>query len=131
MLTNELSGKARVGIFWAVEGVIVGDTVCLAEAEEYGDALQYGGHYEFREQLKAKTEAERKLKAHAYDYYPRGRMVWFPKRRTARLYVDSWMTLSGKRPWISLSMKRTASKSRGTLITAVPGAIGTIWNKRS
>lgn len=81
----------KVGIYWSVEGVIIGEAVELPDAEKYGDALQHGGHYEFWEKLKAGTEAERKFKAHSYDYYPRGRMVCFPKRRTARLYVDRCM----------------------------------------
>jgi hypothetical protein len=82
---------SKVGIFWVVDGVIVGDAVSLPAAGVYGDALQDGGHYEFWEKLKAGTEVERKFKAHAYDYYPRGRMVYFPKSCTARLYVDLCM----------------------------------------
>lgn len=88
---DTLAIRTKVGIFWAVDGVIVGEAVTLADAEEYGDALQHGGHYEFWENLKAATEAERAFKSHAYDYYPRGRMVCFPKRRTARLYMDRCM----------------------------------------
>lgn len=82
----------KVGIFWAVDGVIVGDAVNLPDAEEYGDALQHGGHYEFWEKLKAGTDAERKFKSHAYDYFPRGRMVFFRERQIMRLYVDSCMS---------------------------------------
>ncbi len=81
----------KVGIYWAVNGIIVGDAVYLDEAEEYGDALQYGGHYDFWEQLKPTNGVEKKLKSHDYDYYPRGRMLFFPKRKTARLYVDRCM----------------------------------------
>lgn len=83
--------QTKVGIFWSVDGVIVGDAVWLQEAEAYGDALQYGGHYEYWGNLRAGNEAERKLKQHAYDYYPRGRMVFFLKRQTVRLYVDRCM----------------------------------------
>jgi hypothetical protein len=78
----------KVGIFWCVAGNIVGDAVAIDNAEPYGEALQHGGHYEFWETLKAGNETERKLKSHAYDYYPRGRMVYFPKRKTVRLYID-------------------------------------------
>lgn len=90
-LSEEMAIRNKVGIYWSVDGVIIGEAVCLPDAEEYGDALQHGGHYEFWEKLKAGTEAERKFKAHAYDYYPRGRMVCFPKRQIARLYVDKCM----------------------------------------
>ena len=81
----------KVGIYWSVDDVIVGDAVYLHEAESYGDALQHGGHHDFLEKLHPTTEAERKLKSHAYDYYPRGRMVCFPERQTVRLYVDRCM----------------------------------------
>jgi len=81
----------KVGIYWSVNDVIVGNAVYLHEADEYGDAIQYGGHYEFWEKLKPSNDAELKLKAHAYDYYPRGRMVCFPQRNKVRLYVDRCM----------------------------------------
>jgi hypothetical protein len=81
----------KVGIYWSIDDVIVGNAVYLHEAEAYGDALQYGGHHGFWENLKPTTEAERKFKSHAYDYYPRGRMVFFRKRQTVRLYVDRCM----------------------------------------
>ena len=81
----------KVGIYWSVDDVIVGDAVYLHEAEEYGDALQHGGHYEFWEKLRPGNDMERKLKSHSYDYYPRGRMISFPKRQTVRLYVDRCM----------------------------------------
>jgi len=83
--------SAKVGIFWLVDNIIVGDAVNLDEALPYGEALQYGGHYEFWNKLKAGNDAEYKLKSDAYDYYPRGRMVCFPKRQTVRLYVDHCM----------------------------------------
>jgi len=81
----------KVGIYWSINDVIVGDAVYLHEAEPYGDALQHGGHYDFWQDLKPATDSERKLKIHEYDFYPRGRMVFFPKRQTARLYVDRCM----------------------------------------
>lgn len=90
-MSEEMTICTKVGIFWSVGGVVIGDAVHLLNAEEYGDALQYGGHYEYLEKLKPATEAERKFKSHAYVYYPRGRMVCFPKRQTARLYVDRCM----------------------------------------
>lgn len=80
--------ELKVGIYWCVDSVIVGEAVSLSEAEPYGDALQHGSHYEFWESLSPENDAERKLKAHAYDAYPRGRMVYFPSQKSARLYVD-------------------------------------------
>jgi len=88
---GEQEPHTKVGIFWHVDGVIIGDAVSQEEAEPYGDALQYSGHYEFWENLTSTTVHERRFKSHAYDYYPRGRMVLFPKRQTVRLYVDRCM----------------------------------------
>ncbi|MHB8763297.1 MAG: hypothetical protein ACYDA8_02970 [Deferrisomatales bacterium] len=78
----------KVGIYWYVEGVVVGDAVPFLEAEPYGEALQHGGHYEFWLGLKPRNPAERTLKEREYDYYPRGRAVFFPERGALRLYVD-------------------------------------------
>jgi hypothetical protein len=77
-----------VGIYWVVEGIVIGDAVPLEEAEPYGEALQHGGHYDYWCTLRPKTDAERKLKSGPYDYWPRGRLVFFPKRSTVRLYAD-------------------------------------------
>jgi hypothetical protein len=79
----------KVGIFWCVGETVIGEAVPFTEAEPYGDALQYGGHYDFWMDLKPKTDAERRLKCHAYDYYPRGRVVYFQTRQQFRLYMDS------------------------------------------
>jgi hypothetical protein len=82
---------SKVGIFWCIDSTIIGDAVSQEKGEPYGDAIQYGGHFEFWENLAPASVAERKFKSHAYDYYPRGRMVLFPTRRTVRLYVDRCM----------------------------------------
>ena len=81
----------KVGIFWSVDDSIVADAAYLHEAEPYGDALQHGGHYEFWQNLKPSTAIERRFKGHAYDYYPRGRVLFFPKRQVVRVYVDRCM----------------------------------------
>lgn len=81
----------KVGIYWCVDNVIVGDAVPVDAAEPYGEALQHGGHYEYWLRLKPSSPSELKLKEHAYDYYPRGRLVLFPERMTVRLYIDDCM----------------------------------------
>ena len=83
---------AKVGMFWCIEGTVVGEAVLLSEAEPYGDALQHGGHYDFWDELKPKTEIERRFKSHAYDYYPRGRVVYFQTRQQFRMYVDGCLS---------------------------------------
>lgn len=68
------------------------DAVPEREAEPYGDALQHGGHYDLWESLVPKTATEKKLKARAYDAYPRGRVVFFPAEEMFRVYMDKCLT---------------------------------------
>ena len=86
--SSKTTTKLKVGIFWYVDGMVLGESVTLDDAEPYGEALQHGGHHDFWQQLKASTPAEYSFKSHAYDFYPRGRMVWFFRKRVARLYLD-------------------------------------------
>lgn len=67
-----------VGIYWCVESVIIGDAVSFDQAEESWEALQHGSHYDFWENLVSQNYAKQKLRARAYDAYPRGRVVYFP-----------------------------------------------------
>lgn len=83
---------AMVGIFWCIGESVFGEAVLLGKAEPYGDALQHGGHYDFWQDFKPETVEECKLKAHAYDYYPRGRVVYFQSRGLFRLYVDNCLS---------------------------------------
>lgn len=82
----------KIGIYFQIEGVILIDSVLLADGEHYGEAIQYGGHYEFWEKLRPSNPLERRFKVHAYDYYPRGRVVYFPERGVYRLYSDRCLT---------------------------------------
>ncbi len=77
-----------VGIFFFVDDDILMDAVPVEDGEPYGDAVQHGGHYEFWERIAPKTLAERKFKARAYDAYPRGRVIFFPKKKKYVLYGD-------------------------------------------
>lgn len=87
-----MTPDTKVGMFWCIGEAVIGEAVPLSEAEPYGDALQHGGHYDFWLHLKPQTEAERQLKSHAYDYYPRGRVVYFQTSRQFRLYVDGCLS---------------------------------------
>jgi len=82
----------NVGIFFKVANEFIVDSVALEAAEPYGDALQHGGHYDFYESLRPTDPVERRFKAHAYDYYPRGRVVYFPGRNACILYADRCLT---------------------------------------
>lgn len=79
----------KVGIFFFIGDKVLIDAVPVEQAEPYGDAVQYGGHYEFWERLVPKGIAERSFKSRAYDAYPRGRVVYFPKEKKFCLYHDA------------------------------------------
>ena len=80
--------QPQVGIFFYVECEIITDAVPVESGEPYGEAVQHGGHYDHWDSLVPKNTAERKLKARAYDAYPRGRVIHFPKPKIYRLYAD-------------------------------------------
>lgn len=82
----------HVGIFFKVADEFILDSVGLEAAEPYGEALQHGGHYDFHESLRPPDPVGRRFKAHAYDFYPRGRVVYFPGRNAWTLYADPCLT---------------------------------------
>jgi len=77
-----------VGIYWVVNNELISDKVALERAEPYGDALQYGGHYEWHEELVPRTRSEWLLKKLPYEYWPRGRVVYFTLRNVYRIYIS-------------------------------------------
>jgi hypothetical protein len=84
--------KPRVGIYFVVKGQVLHDSVVLEHAEPYGEALQYGGHYDFHEVFRSQLPIERLFKSMPYDYFPRGRVVHFPNRTMFRVYLDSCLS---------------------------------------
>jgi len=77
-----------VGIYFVINGQILHDSVLLEHAESYGEALQHGGHYDYHEALQPQSPLEQLFKSMPYDYFPRGRVVYFPNRTTFRVYFD-------------------------------------------
>lgn len=86
--------NSSVGIYFVVKGHVLYDSVTPDQAESYGDALQHGGHSDFHESLKAQSPIERLFKAMPYDYFPRGRVVYFPNRNIFRVYFDGCLNES-------------------------------------
>lgn len=76
------------GIYFVVKGHILHDSIGLEQAELYGDALQHGGHNDFHEALYPQSPIERLFKSRPYDFFPRGRVVYFQQTGKFRLYVD-------------------------------------------
>jgi hypothetical protein len=84
----QVSPAIRVGICGFVEGSVIGDSVELCDAEQCGDVLRYGDHQRLWDLVASRNGIDGECPSRVYDYYPRGRMVFLPRNRTARLYVD-------------------------------------------
>lgn len=83
--------QAKVGIFFVVNGELVFDAVPLEQGHPYGDNIGFSGHYDYWEALVPKNPTEQLFKSHAYDYYPRGRVVYFKDISGFKLYADRCM----------------------------------------
>ena len=81
-----------VGVYFVVGGHILHDSVLLDNAEPYGEALQYGGHNVYHEAMQPQSPLERLFKSMPYDYFPRGRVVYFPNRNIFRVYFDGCLS---------------------------------------
>lgn len=80
--------KPSVGIFFVIDNGLIVDLVPLERGEAYGPAIQHGGHYEFWESFMPMDKHGRMFRQHAYDYFPRGRVVHFPEKNSFTVYVD-------------------------------------------
>jgi hypothetical protein len=83
--------QANVGIFFVVNDDLVFDMAPLEQGELYGDTIGISGHYDYWEALTPQNPTEQLFKNHAYDYFPRGRVVYFMKSSSFRLYADRCM----------------------------------------
>ena len=83
---------AKVGIFFVVNGTILLDAVALEQGEPYGDTVGFSAHIDYWEALAPKTPTEQLFKSHSYDYYPRGRIVYFKDNNMFSLYADHCIT---------------------------------------
>lgn len=80
--------KSKVGIFFVVKGQLLYDIASLEEVEQSQDAINFSGHYEYWESLRPKSNLELLFKQHAYDYLPRGRVIYFNKTKSFKLCAD-------------------------------------------
>jgi len=87
-MTDQQKYEPMIGIFFKVGSELITDLVPVHLGEPYADAIQYGGHYEFHERMVPVKPHDFRFKAHEYDYYPRGRVVFFPKQNSYVLYRD-------------------------------------------
>ena len=84
--------EGKVGIFFVINGQLISDLISFQEGDTYDDALCFGGHYEFWEGLIPKNSIEQLFKNHPYDYFPRGRVVYFNQHRCFTVYADPCLT---------------------------------------
>ena len=83
-----MSEEIKVGIFWMINDHLISNTVLLSQSEKYGLALQHGGHWDYWEELNPTTHEQYLLKTHEYDWFPRGRVVFFPAKERVVVYAD-------------------------------------------
>ena len=69
--------QAKVGIFFVVQSNILINATNLELGEPYGDAINFSGNFEYWEAINPKNSIEQLFKSHAYDHFPRGRVVYF------------------------------------------------------
>lgn len=72
----------KVGIFFKVAEDFLIDAVPVDAGEAYGEAVGHSGHYDYHEHLCPTEPNGRRFKAHDYDYFPRGRVVFFPRAQS-------------------------------------------------
>jgi hypothetical protein len=84
--------KGMVGIYFKIGTDWLVDAVAVLSGEPYGEAIQHGEHYSFWDAFRPGSPAEYRFKRHAYDYYPRGRIVYFPQKGVYRIYLDPCLT---------------------------------------
>lgn len=79
---------SNVGIFFLVNKAIISDKVEIAMAYSNEMFAEHGEHYNYWDTFKPTDKDELLFKSHAYDYYPRGRVVFDRVRGFYYLYVD-------------------------------------------
>ena len=84
--------QSKVGIFFVVQGYLLIEATPLAHGEPYGDAVNFSGHFDYWQVFNPKNAVEHLFKNHAYDYFPRGRVVYFNQNKSFKLYVDRCIT---------------------------------------
>lgn len=78
----------EVGIFFFVNNIVISDKANLDSALNNEFFIEHGEHYNFWLSLRPKSDAELYFKSHAYDYFPRGRVVFDKVHSTFYLYAD-------------------------------------------
>lgn len=78
----------KVGIFFVIKNVVLFDAIVVQQGERCDNFIEHGEHYDFWDKLIPSNALEQAFKDRAYDAYPRGRVVYFIREQTFRLYAD-------------------------------------------
>lgn len=91
-MSNE---SGNIGIFWLVhekgEEKFIFDKCILQQGETYGDAITWGGHYEFWQKIRSKNSKKRLSTVplwSEYEEWPRGRVVYNKNKQCFIIYSD-------------------------------------------
>lgn len=77
-----------MGIFFIVNDSIIADKISDKCAAKNKFFIEHGEHYNFWLNLNPATKSDGDFKAHAYDYYPRGRVVIDIQLNKISLFID-------------------------------------------
>lgn len=78
----------QVGIFFIVQNSIIVDKLSIYEAPRNELFIEFGEHYNFWLSFRPITKLEVLFKSHAYDFFPRGRVVYDIKSNQTSLFID-------------------------------------------
>ena len=93
-MKQRIPNPENVGIYFSVNGGIISDRVPVTDGEPYGNAIQYGGHYDFWKALHPRNSLEGIFKSDGYDLHPRGRVVFLKNESIYRIYHDGCLTMN-------------------------------------
>ena len=84
-----------IGIFWGItergHSLLLCDKVPLIKGELYGDAITWGEHYNFWEELRSQKLPHTRTQVPAwseYDEWPRGRVIYQTQKEKFIVYAD-------------------------------------------
>ncbi|MFT8690631.1 MULTISPECIES: hypothetical protein [Acetobacter] len=89
------ASEENIGIFWVVSENggfrFLVDRLPVSQGERYGDAITWGEHYEFWEQIQSKNQNRSLSKVpqwSEYEEWPRGRVIYNTREKIFVVYAD-------------------------------------------
>ncbi|MFT8679219.1 hypothetical protein [Gluconacetobacter sp.] len=89
------ASEENIGIFWVISengcSRFLVDRLPVSQGERYGDAITWGGHYEFWEQIQSENQNRSLSKVpqwSEYEEWPRGRVIYNTREKIFVVYAD-------------------------------------------